>query len=458
MTISDALPYIAIFAAVFVMMPSPLDPVTWKTVRPLPVLQGGWAPNHVLNNTKRIGDGKFRGPESMVFDDKGGYVYSGVGDGRVIRVSTTGNQVEDFFFVGGFLKSMGSADGLSDTELLDWCRNESLAYRLPWNEMGEQKCGRPLGLRLKQVDGVGSVLYILDAYHGLFTITLETKSVQHVFTPDICTTKTSTFSHKTDAVVDKPCRFINDLDVSSDGTVYFTDSSYKHSRSHNREEILDGAPRGRLFAYFPREHTVKALLCGLHFPNGVQLLPGEKTLLVAESTRMRILKLDLPLIYFQHATSDLLSNCGENSQLTQTISTPETAGDTGISVFIDQVPGFIDNIRLDEVTKDELYISLGTKISAPFSLLWIGYKYNVLWYILGRIIPMKYVTQLVPKYGLIGVIGLDGTVKTSFHDPSGSISFVSESLRHPITHDLWLGSHSNDFIGLLESQFLVNNT
>jgi sugar lactone lactonase YvrE len=64
--------------------------------------------------------------------------------------------------------------------------------------------------------------------------------------------------------------------------------------------VLDGAGRGRLLRWDPASGALETLLCGLHFPNGVQLLhqePGPEgegeSLLVVESSRFRILKVDL---------------------------------------------------------------------------------------------------------------------------------------------------------------------
>lgn len=95
-----------------------------------------------------------------------------------------------------------------------------------------------------------------------------------------------------DPVAFLPPKFFNDLDIidrtSQEGEgrfVYFSDTSYKHTRSENRQEILDGAPRGRLFSYNINTKELIVLLCGLHFPNGVQIL-NDREILLAESTRL----------------------------------------------------------------------------------------------------------------------------------------------------------------------------
>ena len=43
----------------------------------------------------------------------------------------------------------------------------------------------------------------------------------------------------------KKPRFLNDLTVAEDGTVYMTDSSVKWDRRHNRHQIMEGEVSGR---------------------------------------------------------------------------------------------------------------------------------------------------------------------------------------------------------------------
>ena len=127
-------------------------------------------------------------------------------------------------------------------------------------------------------------LYILDAYHGLFKLNLLQHTADHLLHPhspivipsknnnkdstqiiktmllsEIDTTSSASINpfseiehhlSEYDPMILYPPKFYNDLDISSDGRVIiFTDSSYKYTRSENRQEILDGAPRGRVFKY-----------------------------------------------------------------------------------------------------------------------------------------------------------------------------------------------------------------
>ena len=79
------------------------------------------------------------------------------------------------------------------------------------NPKNEHICGRPLGLRFNRRTGD---LYIADAYLGLMRVGPEGGQATMLV----------------NEVEGVPLRFTNDLDVASDGSVYFTDSSSKYQR------------------------------------------------------------------------------------------------------------------------------------------------------------------------------------------------------------------------------------
>ncbi len=58
----------------------------------------------------------------------------------------------------------------------------------------------------------------------------------------------------------KEPKFLNDLDIASDGTIYLTDSSYTWDRRHNRLLIMENKPDGR---YVLNKQNVK--LCDMAF-------------------------------------------------------------------------------------------------------------------------------------------------------------------------------------------------
>ena len=444
---------------------NPLDPTLWTTPFPLPSLER----NSLLANAARFERKVAIAPESLAMDPLTGLVYCSLGDGRVVSLTERGRYSSLVFFTGDHVPSSLSERVSKDRdEVLQWCMREARMGRLAWDKAKERICGRPLGLRLRRVRGA-TLLYVLDAYHGLFSIDMSDRSrtVRHLISASTSITlpqrlnrspsnsnSNSSNSSSYDEALSLPPRFFNDLDVSSDGAVYFTDSSYKHTRSQNRQELLDAAPRGRLFSFWPREHggdgQLRPLLCGLHFPNGVQLSADAKSLLVVESARFRVLQLQLSQL--PRASAVLTASCAENGPLFQHLdnaTAPASIPPGAVSVFIDRIPGFPDNIRADSKRNGFYFIGCGTKSSLPFSLLWTAYQSRTLRLIVGKLVPMRFIEHLVPRYGM--VVHSDGGAAsmTVLQDPRGRVALVSEAQRHPISGDLWMGSHSNKFVSIL---------
>ena len=161
-------------------------------------------------------------------------------------------------------------------------------------------------------------------------------------------------------------------------------------------EILDGAPRGRLFQYSLGSGRLRLVLCGLHFPNGVQLLSGVdggSEVLVAESSRFRVLKVNLSSSAIRNTTQT--QRCDEKGYLHEALSVRESArGEEGaaaaaaaayerfgVAVFYDSAPGIVDNIRLSATPSGSssgpqrrFLLAFGSKSTQPFSLLWLGYQ------------------------------------------------------------------------------------
>jgi hypothetical protein len=389
----------------------------------------------------------------LAIDPSDGTVYTSLADGRIVQLTDEGSFKRVVFFTGGFVRQQTTTTGVGSNEkasgnetgvgvagnevLMRWCQREALAGRLAWNTPGERKCGRPLGIRLVKTL-FSKTLYFVDAYHGLFrwemrhvpyrllallnplslsfhlvlvsphpspfvgshSFDLLKNTAQRLVTPlTTIHTPSQDRAATTDPVALLPLNFLNDLDVSADKkNIYFSDSSYKNTRAENRREVLDGAPRGRLLKYNTDSKQLTVLLCGLHFPNGVQLLDPLSTnspLLLAESGRFRILKVNVHLPRrAQKGLAPLLSSCGENGSTSAHLAAAAAAATSGgatreyVSTWLDQAPGFIDNIRPDSKTvhrgervhrggKVQFFVGLGTKSSQPFSLLWLAYQLKV---------------------------------------------------------------------------------
>ncbi|GMI64272.1 hypothetical protein like AT3G57030 [Hibiscus trionum] len=195
------------------------------------------------------------GPESIAFDCKGEGPYVGISDGRVLKWTGPKLGWKEFAITSPF-RRRNLCDGSTNSDL-------------------EPLCGRPLGLKFNTRT---CHLYIADSYFGL-----------HVVGPYGGVAKRLATSAQ-----GTPFGFTNGIDIDTKtGIVYFTDSSIVFQR-RDVDSLLRSSDRtGRFLKYDPYTREVTVLYDGLVFPNGVALSANNSFVLVAESTRFRILKFNL---------------------------------------------------------------------------------------------------------------------------------------------------------------------
>ena len=129
--------------------------------------------------------------------------------------------------------------------------------------------GRPLGLNF---DAAGNLI-IADAIKGLLSLS-----------PDgTLTTLAIDFEGK-------PMLFVDDLAIASDGKIYFSDASARHSYGADILEVFERRPSGRLMVYDPETAQLTRLLDNLYFANGVALSADEDFVLVNETFEHRIMR------------------------------------------------------------------------------------------------------------------------------------------------------------------------
>ena len=116
-----------------------------------------------------------------------------------------------------------------------------------------------------------------------------------------------------------PFGFTDDVDVASASPkVYFSDASHKFGYGKHMLDIIEHGANGRLLEYDATTKQTRVLLSGLHFANGVAVGPDDAYVLVNETSKYRVLRYWLK---------------GEKA------GTHE--------VFIDNLPGFPDNITFN---------------------------------------------------------------------------------------------------------------
>ena len=210
---------IVVLVVYLVTWPVPINPAAW-TPPAAPALAGVYAQNSELARIERLRVDGFA-PEDVAIDNHD-RIYCGTEDGRVFRFQPDGTRPDVF----------------ANTH------------------------GRPLGLIFA---GDGNLI-VADAVKGLLSIAVD---------GDITVLSTGA-----DGV---PFRCTNDLDVAQDGTIYFTDSSYKFPLAELKADLLEHQPNGRLLAYDPRTKQTRVVLRNLYFANGVAVSPDQSFVLVNET-------------------------------------------------------------------------------------------------------------------------------------------------------------------------------
>jgi sugar lactone lactonase YvrE len=211
-----------------------IHPVAWLPSKVLP-FEKETALNEKLTQTTKIDLNGWFGPEDIVFDSLGN-LYCGVHnedftDGRILKISAN-HQIEEFYKAGSWVAG------------LHFDKNNNLIA--------------------------------LSHKEGLISISLD-KKVTILADSD-----------------EKGNRFFipNGLDIASDGKIYFTNTSEisPYNIKNGRKLILEMQPRGALYCYNPENKSIKALIKGTYFGNGVVLSKDESYVLMVETTKYRVLK------------------------------------------------------------------------------------------------------------------------------------------------------------------------
>ena len=237
------------------LWPVPISPLAW-TPPPAPSLTGPYEQNAKLASVERLGivpPAKGFAPEDVALDgDK--RVYTGLDDGRIVRLE--------------------AADG-------------------HWANFSDTR-GRPLGMLF---DSNGNLI-VADAIKGLLSIARD-----------------GSVTVLTTAADGVAFGCTNDLDIAADGTIYFTDASYKFPLTNYKADLMEHRGNGRFLAYDPKTKITRTLLRELSFANGVAVSPDQSFALVVETAAYRVHRVWL---------------------------TGPKAGQSDI--FIDNLPGFPDGI------------------------------------------------------------------------------------------------------------------
>jgi ribose transport system permease protein len=189
-----------------------------------------YAMNDKLRDVEVLGLGQVDGPEDVILDEMD-RLYTGTREGQIIRLSGP-----------------------------DFSVREILA------DIG----GRPLGLAF---DAAGNLVVCVGGM-GVYGVRPDGdiyKVTDH--------TNRTPFSVKDDSIV----RLADDLDIGTDGKIYFSDASTRYDAHTWLLDGFEARPNGRIICYDPADGRTRTLLRNLRFANGICVEHHARSLLFAES-------------------------------------------------------------------------------------------------------------------------------------------------------------------------------
>jgi sugar lactone lactonase YvrE len=225
-----------------------------------------------------------------------------------------------------------------------------------------QTGGRPLGLTF----GPNGGIVIADGKRGL---------LHHGSTTQTLLTE----------VAGQKLRFADDVDNAQyDKNVYFSDASGRYGLEGFTQDFIEHSGTGRLIQYNMQTRESKVLVQNLHFANGVAVGPNDEYVLVVETQRFRVLR------YWLKG-----SKAGQ------------------MDVFIDNLPGFPDNISFNG--QNRFWLAIYGPRNAQFDALVADKR---VWM---RKLAARLPAWLQPKpktQGFVLGLDLDGKVVANLQDDS----------------------------------------
>jgi ribose transport system permease protein len=327
-----------------------------------PDAESPFAINNRLSNSFPIGLGVVEGPEDVVLDSQA-RLYTGDRRGWIWRFSGVNfDKAEIFAKIGGM--PLG----------LQWDNDGNLVI-----------C----------VGGMG--LYSVDPQGRVTKLTDETNRTWYRLKDD------------------SRLRLADDLDIASDGKIYFSEASVRFEAHDWIEDGLEGRRNGRLICYDPATKTTRTVLKRLVFPNGIAVSHDGNSVLIGQTWLCRILR------YW--------------------ISGPKKSK---TEVFVDNLPGYVDNIN--RASDGNYWVALVGIRSPAFDLAYAHPRF--------RRRMMKRVPRdewLYPSMnnGCIIKVAENGRVLESYWDPTGNSHATVTSMRE---HDgyLYIGGLNNNRVGRIE--------
>ena len=94
----------------------------------------------------------------------------------------------------------------------------------------------------------------------------------------------------TNTVNGNPIGVADDLDIATDGVIYFSDASDKFPIRTYKKDALEHRPNGSLLAYYPESGETRLLLDDLYFANGIAVSKDDSFVLINETWKYRVIR------------------------------------------------------------------------------------------------------------------------------------------------------------------------
>ena len=350
--------------AYLALWPVPADPVAWRA--PIDAgYTGPHAPNQKLAGLRHIDLGPDNGPEHVAFGPDG-RLYAAVASGNVLRMAADGSQREVLANTGG----------------------------------------RVLGF---DFDDAGN-LVAADAVKGLISISPEGETTVLA-----------------NAFQGQPIRFADAVVVAADGRILFSDASTRFAPTQwggtfeaSVLDILEMSATGRVFEYDPARGALRLVAQGLSFANGLALSADERSLLVVETGRYRVWRIDAG------AQALDVRNASPQAQ-----------------VLLDNLPGYPDNLMRGRDGR-----------------IWLGFT-KPRSAVVDAMAPYPFLRQLTlrlpralwpvpPAHGHVLAFTEDGRIVADLQDPSGEYAETTAVTETPSR--LYIQSLHADTLGWLPNR------
>jgi sugar lactone lactonase YvrE len=326
--------------------PIPLDPIARKTP-PFPGLKNDYKPNELLKSTQLVMV-PHPGPESIVRDSLGNF-YTGLANGDILQFDAEGNNQEIIANTGG----------------------------------------RPLGMKIAP----SGELIIADHRKGLLALDSL---------------------HKLRVLVDQykgeKLLFVDDLDISNEGIVYFSNATQRNP-DVVENEAWEQRASGALFAHDLLSGKTTLLKDDLFFPNGIALNESQDYFIFSETFGLSLSK------YWLKGTK-------KNT----------------IEVFNNELPGYPDNVTFSEGI---FWVAIPSQRAVGFEPI---FEQPFLRSMLLRL-PEAVLNSVIPgRYSMLLGFDESGIPVYNLQDPDGKYDSITSVLQ--VDNQLYLGSLTEPSLGI----------